>query len=97
MCITSCQGLIYETFMFIGLYNLRLLGIVIVFIVCGVILIIVMVMIDEIMAWAINYVRYLYNISRINECSIYIIQFLKNILKNKSYSLKLIFFYDINY
>ena len=57
MCITGCQGLIYEELMFIGLYNLRLLGIVIVFIVCGVILIIVMVMIDEIMARAINYVR----------------------------------------
>ena len=48
MCITGCQGLIYEALMFIGMYNLRLLGIVIVFIVCGVILIIVMIMIDEI-------------------------------------------------
>ena len=38
----------------------------------------------------------LYNIQEIDEYSIYIIQFLKNILKNKNYSLKLIFFYDIN-
>ena len=39
----------------------------------------------------------LYNIQEINECLIYIIQFLKSILKNKSYLSKLIFFYDINY
>ena len=39
----------------------------------------------------------LYNIQEIDEYSIYIIQFLKNILKNKSYLLKLMLFYDINY
>ena len=39
----------------------------------------------------------LYNIQEIDEYLIYIIQFLKNILKNKNYSLKLMFFYDINY
>src|SRR5947207_10586914 len=38
----------------------------------------------------------LYNIPRIDKYSIYIIQFLKSILKNKSCLSKLIFFYDIN-
>ena len=39
----------------------------------------------------------LYNIREIDECLIYIIQFLKNILKNKNCLSKLIFFYNINY